>query len=136
MDEELAQSVTKHENGASYDVKKSTVRLSALAVICILFFILVPPTAVPLVMLVIGFVMLGLLMYALIKLILVLTGLQVRLRPLQRRSVMLLGVCLPLVLLMLQSLGQLTLRDALTLGGLFVIGVFYVLRLGSSWRSR
>lgn len=42
----------------------------------------------------------------------------------------LLGGAVPVVLLVLQSLGQLTVRDALVIFALFVVAYFYVSRLG------
>ncbi len=101
----------------------------AIAVLAgLLFFSFVSPTAVPLVMLVVGFIMLGVLLYGSLKILLLITGLNERLRVSRRRAIVLLGVCLPLLLIMLQSIGQLTIRDIVTLGGLFVVGVFYILR--------
>jgi len=115
--------------------RKGTLRLVGAVAISILFFCLVSPTAIPLVMLIAGFVMLGVLLYGIVKLVLVASGLQTRLRPMQRRGVVLLAICLPLLLIMLQSIGQLTIRDTLTLGGLLVVGVFYILRFGKIGRS-
>jgi hypothetical protein len=112
------------------EAKRGISRLVMIIAGCILFYLVIPPTSIPLVMLIVGFIVMGVLAYSVMKLVLVLTGLQARLRPMQRRAIMLLAVCLPLLLLMMQSLGQLTIRDTLTLGGLFVVGVFYILRVG------
>lgn len=121
---------TVRGQGTDPAFKKQLIKVCAAIAVSLLFFSLVPPTSIPLVMLVVGFIMLGMLLYGIFKLILLVTGLQERLKPLQRRSILLLGVCLPLLLIMLQSLGQLTMRDTLTLSGLFIVGVFYVLHLG------
>ncbi len=132
MDDTAAQTGQKDEP----NTKKGTLRIIGAIAASFVFFNLVSPTAVPLVMLVVGFVMLGLLFYGVLKLVLLITGLQTKLRPMQRRAIVLLGVFLPLLLIMLQSLGQLTIRDVLTLGGLFVVGVFYILRLGKTSTPR
>jgi len=130
MDDTTAQTGQKDES----NTKKGTLRIIGAIAASLIFFNLVSPNAVPLVMLVVGFVMLGLLFYGVMKLVLMVTGIQTKVRPMQRRAIVLLGVFLPLLLIMLQSLGQLTIRDVLTLGGLFAVGVFYILRLGKSIR--
>ena len=129
MDDTAALSKQKDEQSSKKGIAKCVIAIAA----SLLFFNLIPPamsTQVRLVTVLIGFVMLALLFYGIVKLILLASGLQNRLRPLQRRAIILLGVCLPLLLIMLQSIGQLTLRDTLTMSGVFAVGVFYVLRLG------
>ena len=47
-----------------------------------------------------------------------------------RKALKIAGICtgIPLLLLVLQSIGQLTARDVLVLGALFVVSYFYILR--------
>jgi hypothetical protein len=134
----MEDSATQIAQKGEQSNKKGIARFCIAIAVSLLFFSLVPPaapSALRLVTVLIGFVMLGLLLYGLLKLILVASGMQIRLRPLQRRAILLLGVCLPLLLIMLQSIGQLTIRDTLTLGGVFVVGIFYVLRIGRGLRT-
>jgi hypothetical protein len=131
MDDTFTPSADKSKQSS----KKAVLRISAAIAASLLFFTLVSPTAVPLVMLIVGFIMLGILLYGVLKLIIVASGLQTRLRPIQRRAIVLLGVCFPLIIIMLQSIGQLTIRDTLTLGGLFMVGAFYIFWLGRGTRS-
>jgi hypothetical protein len=107
-----------------------TIFLLAGAVLSFLFFILTDPKSISSPVLIFGFVMLGLSLYCILRLILLMTGLQTRLPKAYRRGLLLSGTLLPVLLLMLQSIGQLTLRDILTLGGLFAIGIFYIGHVG------
>jgi hypothetical protein len=51
-----------------------------------------------------------------------------------KKSLKIAGLCasLPILLLVLQSIGQLTIRDVLTVGLLFVISYFYIARAATS----
>ncbi|GEM_PF-379001 len=99
--------------------------LIAMVVVGMLFFGFTTPKSVPSVMLIVGFLMLAVLLYALLKLIFIATGLIGRLPRVYSRGIILAGTLIPVLLLMLQSIGQLTIRDVLTLSGLFAIGIFY-----------
>lgn len=114
--------------------RKAALKYIITITVSLLFFSLVSPTAVPLVMLIVGFVMLGALFYAIWQLLLLASGLTPKLTTVQRRVIIVLGVFLPLLLIMLQSLGQLTVRDVLTLSGVFVVGAFYILQLNRQGR--
>jgi hypothetical protein len=95
----------------------------------VLFFVLTAPSGRPSIRLLLGFVMLALLLASIYNVLLRVSGLYSRLSSRQLRAVWLIGVILPLLLLMLQSTGQLTVRDTVTLGALFGLGLFYAGRL-------
>lgn len=93
-----------------------------------LFFAMTNPRNVPSIVLVAGFGLLFAVFYVALRLG---TGLISRNRLLtrQRRQLLIwLGAALPTLLLLLQSIGQLTLKDILTLLILFAVGYFYVAR--------
>ena len=98
----------------------------AAVLVSLLFFGLTSPNTQPSVLLIVGSLGLLMLLYGVSSLILFMTGLGSRLSKGMRRGVILLFAVLPTLLLMLQSIGQLTVRDVLILSGLFVIGLFYV----------
>ncbi len=93
------------------------------------FFGLTSPKSLPPPMLIVGFVVLGTLLYCVLRLLLLVTGLHTKLPAAYQRGLLLAGTILPVILLVMQSIGQLTMRDVLTLVGLFCIGVFYVGRV-------
>lgn len=97
--------------------------------LCLLFFMITAPKSVPSIMLIIGFVVLAVLFWNLLKIVFITTGLQVHMPAKRRRAVLLIATSLPILLLILQSIGQLTLRDVLTIGGVCIIGAFYVGRV-------
>jgi hypothetical protein len=114
--------------------RSRTVVLAGVVGAGLLFFATTTPKSVPSVWLVAGFVVVGAMLYAVLRLILIHTGLEKRLPAPYRRGIYLCGALLPVLLLMMQSIGQLTIRDILTLGGLFLLGAFYVARSG--WPAR
>ncbi|HEX8183082.1 MAG TPA: hypothetical protein VF575_05815 [Candidatus Saccharimonadales bacterium] len=99
------------------------------------FFAFTTPKSAPSVMLIVGFIVLALLLYSLIKLLLVTTGLYDRLPRIYARSIIMTCTVFPVMLLVMQSIGQLTIRDILTLAGLFVIGGFYAIRVRRATRA-
>lgn len=104
-------------------------RLLGLVVVGLLFFMLTSPRAIPSVMLITGFVVLAAILYCCSKLLLILTGLNRKMTMVTAKGVVLVCVLLPVLLIVLQSIGQLTVRDILTLGGLVLVGIFYVSRV-------
>jgi hypothetical protein len=100
----------------------------AAILLSVIFFGLTSPNIQPSVLLIVGSMALLILLYGLSSLILFMTGLGSRLSRGTRRGVIALSAVLPTLLLMLQSVGQLTVRDVLILSGLFVIGLFYIHR--------
>jgi hypothetical protein len=111
------------------EISKPVVLMGVVAG-CLVFFTLTSPKAVPSVMLFAGFIVLATLLASIIKLFLIITGLERRLPVVYRRGILIGGTALPVLLLMLQSIGQLTIRDVLTLGILFLLSVFYASRIG------
>ncbi|HEX8226246.1 MAG TPA: hypothetical protein VF572_00065 [Candidatus Saccharimonadales bacterium] len=93
------------------------------------YFSLTTPRSVQSVLLIVGFILLGLTLYGILTIILTVTGLHGRLSVRNRRSILITGTVFPVLLLMLQSIGQLTVRDILTLSGVFLIGIFYTGRM-------
>lgn len=94
-----------------------------------LFFCVTNPRGISSPALIAGFVALWVVLYCVCRLTLVATGLYGALTPVYRRGIMMAGTVLPVLLFMLQSIGQLTIRDVLTIGGLYALGLFYVGRV-------
>jgi hypothetical protein len=102
-------------------------KLTGISSIILLLFLLVTnPQSLPSISLVIPFVLLFIAIVCGLSYLLGLIGLSSR----SRLRFGLLGGSVPVVLLVLQSLGQLTLRDVLVILALFVTAYFYVSRLG------
>jgi hypothetical protein len=107
------------------------IRYVVLSLVAVAFFCVTMPQNVPSVLLIAGFLVLGILFYSVLKLLLISLGLERRLSTGHKRIIVATGVVLPLILLSLQSVGQLTLRDFLTLLGICLLGGFYISRLRS-----
>jgi hypothetical protein len=103
----------------------------ATILISLVFFGTTSPQTQPSVLLIVGFLALLMFLASVSSLILFITGLRSRLPKGVRRGVILLSALLPTLMLMLQSVGQLTVRDVLIMTGLFVIGLFYIHRMRS-----
>ena len=97
-----------------------------------LFFCFTDPRNVPNVVLIAGFIILAAFIYGCLSSLIYITSTRAKLKPQTRRILLVSGTMLPVLLLVLQSIGQLTVRDVLTMSGLFVIGMFYVTRIRSS----
>jgi hypothetical protein len=122
------------DNDIVQDVEKSReralrLRYGLMIVLPAVFFAVTTPGPRPSILLIVGFVALDIMLSGAYLLLMHLTGLAVKLPPAVRRSIYMLAVVMPVLLLMLQSLGQLTIRDTVTLAGLFILGIFYVGRL-------
>jgi predicted membrane channel-forming protein YqfA (hemolysin III family) len=102
--------------------------LGACLAASIIFFSAVNPQNVPPALLMVGFVLVVGILYSCLKLLARALRLQDRLRPGQYKGFLFTGTVLPVLLLALQSLGQLTVRDVVTLVLLFAIGFFYISR--------
>ena len=94
-----------------------------------LFFLLINPRSVPPAVLMIAFLIVLGILYSAVRLIFRVTGIDKRLKPMQYKGLMIASTLLPVILLALQSLGQLTLRDVTTLVILYAAGYFYVSRM-------
>jgi len=91
-------------------------------------FLGIDPNKVPSFMLVLPFILLFALLLSGISYLLEWQGVG------SKKSLKVAGLCasLPILLLVLQSIGQLTLRDVLTVALLFVVSYFYVSRAATS----
>lgn len=95
----------------------------------LLFFGLTNPSKVPSVVLVVGFVVLFGLIFISLNLLLRLSAAYRGASRRRQAALLWGGSLLPVLLLLLQSIGQLTLRDVVTFVGLFVLGGLYLARL-------
>lgn len=94
----------------------------------LVLFVATDPGQVPSFMLVLPFLLLFIMLFSLAVLMFQRRGMSTV------RSVRVGAFCagIPLLLLILQSIGQLTLRDVLTIGALFLISYFYISRTAVS----
>lgn len=116
----------------SFTVFKRSPELAFLAVCCIaglVFFSVTSPNTMPPAGLIFGFAIILGTIYASLKVILRVTGLQPKLQAGQYTGLLFGGTVLPVLLLALQSLGQLTVRDVVALILLFAVGYFYMSRM-------
>lgn len=94
-----------------------------------IFFSATDPATVPPVLFIVAFGLILAALFLLLRLLLRLTGLRQRLPAVRYYGLLAAGTILPVLLLALQSLGQLTVRDVLVLLFLFVAGYFYISRM-------
>lgn len=100
----------------------------ALAITIIVLFVFTDPNRVPSFVLVLPFILLFILLLSLIVLILQKRGMYNS----KTLRIGMLCAAIPLVLLILQSIGQLTIRDVLAIAALFAISYFYMSRISIS----
>lgn len=116
-------------NNVKYIVMKRTLHIAGgcLLALLILFFG-IDPNKMPSFLLVLPFVLLFALLLAGIMFVLEKRGVG------SKKSMKIAVLCasLPILLLVLQSIGQLTLRDVFTVVLLFVLSYFYILRATTS----
>lgn len=105
------------------------VILTVLLMVGAVFFMFTNPRSVPSVVLIVGFAMIFAVLYVGLRLIIRLLGLRDRMSAAQYKVLTLGGAGLPVLLLALQSIGQLTLRDVVTIAALFLVGSFYAMKL-------
>lgn len=109
-----------------------TVKVAVLcSIILLLFLLLTNPEGLPSVALIVPFVLLFIVFLAAI---LILLGIYAMPRQ-KKLKVGLIGAAVPVLLLVLQSLGQLTVRDVLAVLVLFCATYFYISRLGMQGAS-
>ena len=94
----------------------------------VLFFSLTNPQGLPPAVLVAGFIIIAAALYSSIRLLVKGLGLPGRLTTVQRNGLELGVTVVAIILLALQSIGQLSLRDTVTLVVLYLLGYFYVSR--------
>jgi hypothetical protein len=109
-------------------MKKLLIASSICLVAVLLLFMATDPNKLPSFVLIVPFVLLFVLLSTIIMIILKTQGMADKKS--LKMGLSLAGV--PLILLVLQSIGQLTLRDVLTIGILFAISYFYVSRSTAS----
>lgn len=106
---------------------KPALRLTGMSSIILLLFLLVTnPQTLPSIALFVPFVLLFIVLTSSLSYVLGAVGVSAG----SRLRFCLLGAAAPVVLLVLQSLGQLTLRDVLVILALFAFAYFYMSRLG------
>jgi phosphate/sulfate permease len=105
--------------------------LLALSVAAIIFFSVTNPARVPPIVFMIGFGLLLGIVYCGVRLIARLGNLKARLTSAQYAGFVFSATVVPVLLIALQSLGQLTVRDAVTLLLIFGIGYFYISRMSA-----
>jgi hypothetical protein len=103
-------------------MKRTLYIISGCGLALLILFFGVDPNRVPSFMLVIPFILLFTLLFLGISLILDKRGMP------SKKSMKVAGLCasLPILLLVLQSIGQLTVRDVLTVLLLFALSYFYI----------
>ena len=105
----------------------STLKLTGVSSsILLLLLLTTDPQKLPSMVLVVPFVLLYIAVASVLSFLLGLFGVSTR----ARLRFGLLAAAIPLLLLVLQSLGQLTLRDVLVILALFIVAYFYISRLG------
>lgn len=113
------------------DKLKQIPELTAL-LICMIaglaFFMLTDPGRLAPVMLMVGYALLAGVLYSAIRLTGRLSGLQSRFGGERYKLLLIAATALPLILLAMQSLGQLTIRDTVTIVILFAAGCLYISR--------
>jgi hypothetical protein len=102
--------------------------LSVFGLLGLGLFTLTDPGHVPPAVLVFSFFVVFGLFYSGLRLVGRYTGLSGRLKRVRYNGLLLGAAALPVLLLALQSIGQLTIRDTLTLGVIFVAVYFYAVR--------
>jgi hypothetical protein len=105
-------------------MKKTLFVSSACLLGLLVLFITTEPTDVPSFILVLPFLFIFIILLSLISLLLQKRGMSVR----RSWRVGALFAAIPLTLLILQSIGQLTVRDLLTIAALFSLSYFYITR--------
>lgn len=98
----------------------------------LVFFASTDPKNLPPAALIFGFIILTGIMYCAARLVARLSGLRARVSKGQYSGILTGATVLPVAVLALQSLGQLTLRDVITLGVLSVAGYLYISRMRSA----
>lgn len=117
---------------------KSLPELAALALLIVLglvFFSITDPAELPPAALMLGFAILTGIVYSIVRLVAKATGMRRRVTKVQYDGLVAGATVLPIMLLALQSLGQLTARDTITLLVLTVAGYFYISRLSGDGQT-
>lgn len=103
--------------------------LPLLILIGLAFFAATDPSKLPPAALILGFAILTGILYCIVRLIARAAGLRTKMTKVQYDGLLAGATVLPILLLALQSLGQLTVRDSITLAVLAIAAYFYMSRL-------
>jgi hypothetical protein len=109
-------------------MKKTLIISGVCLLTVVVLFMATDPNKVPSFVLVIPFLLLFAFLWSLTSLLLQKRGLSTR----RSLKIGMLCAAIPIVLLVLQSIGQLTLKDVLTISALFFVSYFYMTRLSTS----
>jgi hypothetical protein len=94
----------------------------------LILFVSTDPGSIPPFLLIIPFVLLAISAYLGISLLLSMRDMPQK----RRQSIAIIATGLPILLLVLQSIGQLTVRDVITTSAVFLLSYFYISRTVSS----
>jgi hypothetical protein len=93
----------------------------------LLIFSVINPVTAPAFILILPFVLLTVLLFTSLSFLFYKKGLPVK----RGRRIAALCTGLPMIILVLQSIGQLTMRDVISIGVVFLLSYFYISRLTS-----
>jgi len=105
---------------------RKLLRLAALVVVDMLFFGLINPQNTYALVVVLGFVLLVITLYVTIDLLLILVEKVITLRPMARHRLHTSLTMLLALLIAMQSIGQLTIRDMTAIVPLVLVAAFYI----------
>lgn len=106
-------------------MKRLAILGGVSAGLLVILFLSTDPQRVPSLLLIVPFVLFAILLFSIIRLVLYLFGLS----SVRSRQIAVIGSIIPMLLLGLQSIGQLTVRDAGTIALLTGLSYFYISRL-------
>lgn len=112
-------------------MKRLVITGCAAALLLIGLVFLTDPQDVPSLLLILPFVLISILLFTCIRVILYFFGVAAS----KSRHIALVAALVPVLIMGLQSIGQLTIRDVAVIGAITALSYFYVLRL-SGWQPR
>jgi membrane protein implicated in regulation of membrane protease activity len=118
-----------------YQTLRKMPELAALPLLIVIglgFFTVTNPAKLPPAVLMVGFAILTGILYCIVRLVARLLNLKERVTKGQYNGILAGATGLPIMMLALQSLGQLTVRDTVTLAVLAAAGYFYMSRLSGT----
>jgi hypothetical protein len=109
-------------------IKKPIVRLASLYLLVGLFFVFFNPNNLPLILFIVPFILVFILIYQTAKLV---VKTFFSLKPQQERIVLLVVSVMPVIMLVIQSITQLTVRDVILCLAITTILVWYGVRINA-----
>jgi hypothetical protein len=109
-------------------MKKAHIIAGVCGIGLVGIFTVINPQSAPSFVLILPFVLLAVLMYLALIYLFELQGISLQ----KRRRIAVLCTGLPMSFLVMQSIGQLTLRDVATISIVFLLSYFYILRMTSA----